>query len=117
MSATRANNHGILLLKLADKSDLHKAYMPFLKFGGLFVPTDKQFRLGDEVFLVLILPQETDRRPVAGKVVWINTSHSEEHPLGVGIHFMDSAVCEEIRARIEVLLAGNPSAGNPSHTM
>ena len=117
MSGSRPTNQGILTLKLADKWELHQAYMPFLKHGGLFVPTDKSFRLGDEVFLVLVLPEETDRLPVAGKVVWINNSHSKEHPLGVGIHFMEGAVFEEIRARIEVLLAGYSQADRPSHTM
>ncbi|MEJ2425003.1 MAG: pilus assembly protein PilZ [Candidatus Thiodiazotropha sp.] len=40
---------GILSLTIKDKNALYAAYMQFVKFGGLFIPTTKQYRLGDEV--------------------------------------------------------------------
>ena len=41
---------GLLTLTIKDKSALYLAYMPFVKNGGLFIPTNSNYRLGDEVF-------------------------------------------------------------------
>ena len=55
MSASNARQ-GILSLAVKDKAALYSAYMPFVKNGGIFVPTPKRYFLGDEVFLLLTLP-------------------------------------------------------------
>ena len=44
---------GILSLTIKDKGALYAAYMPFIKNGGLFIPTNKPYKLGDEVFMLL----------------------------------------------------------------
>ena len=46
---------GILSLTIRDKNALYAAYMPFLDNGGLFVPTEKKYKVGDEVFILLSL--------------------------------------------------------------
>ena len=61
---------GILSLTIKDKSALYAAYMPFVKGGGLFIPTKKHYRLGDEVFMLLTLMDESEKIPVAGRIVW-----------------------------------------------
>lgn len=63
--------NGILSLTIKDKSVLYAAYMPFIRNGGLFIPTNKNYKLGDEVFMLLNLMEEPEKIPVAGKVVWI----------------------------------------------
>jgi type IV pilus assembly protein PilZ len=63
--------NGILSLTIKDKSVLYAAYMPFIKNGGLFIPTNKSYKLGDEVFMLLNLMDEPEKIPVAGKVAWI----------------------------------------------
>lgn len=117
MTSERSTSSGILQLKLAHKEELGRAYMPFVKQGGLFIPTDKPFRLGDEVFVMLTLPEETLRRPLAGKVVWLSKVASMERPQGIGIQFMDGAAGEALKSRIEVLLAGFSQSEKPTHTM
>ena len=42
---------GILSLSIKDKAVLYSAYMPFITNGGLFIPTEKQYKLGEEIFL------------------------------------------------------------------
>ena len=42
-----APSQGILSLNIKDKSALYAAYMPYVKNGGLFIPTNKQYSLGD----------------------------------------------------------------------
>ena len=68
---------GILSLSIKDKNALYAAYMQYVKNGGLFIPTNKQYKLGDEVFMLLTLMEESERIPVAGKVVWITPMGSE----------------------------------------
>ena len=71
MSATGKNTRqGILSLTIRDKSSLYAAYMPFVKNGGLFIPTNKAYNLGDEVFMLLTLTDSKEKLPVAGRVVW-----------------------------------------------
>ena len=50
--------NGILSLTIKDKSVLYAAYMPFVKHGGLFIPTNKNYRLGSppSVRKVTVLP-------------------------------------------------------------
>ncbi len=38
-----APSQGILSLNIKDKSALYAAYMPYVKNGGLFIPTNKQY--------------------------------------------------------------------------
>ena len=44
---------GVLSLSIKEKSALFAAYMPFIKGGGLFIPTNKQYKMGEEVFMLL----------------------------------------------------------------
>jgi type IV pilus assembly protein PilZ len=37
--------------------------MPFVRTGGLFIPTNSNYRLGDEVFMLLNLMGETRSCP------------------------------------------------------
>ena len=46
---------GLLTLTIKDKSALYLAYMPYVINGGLFIPTNSSYRLGDEVFMLLNL--------------------------------------------------------------
>ena len=78
MSALNARQ-GILSLVVKDKPSLYSAYMPFVKNGGVFVPTPKRYFLGDEVFVLLTLPDSAERLPVAGKVVW-TSRHPDAFP-------------------------------------
>ncbi len=61
--------NGILNLVLKDLNELHAAYMPFVKNGGLFIPSRRTYRLGDEVFFLLELMDEPEKIPMSGKVV------------------------------------------------
>lgn len=108
---------GILSLTIKDKNALYAAYMQYVKNGGLFIPTNKQYKLGDEVFMLLTLMDETERIPVAGKVVWITPMGSEgNRAAGIGVQFsdQDGGIA---RNKIETYLAGALSTARPTHTM
>ena len=108
---------GILSLTIKDKNALYAAYMSFLVNGGLFIPTKKQYKLGDEVFMLLSLMDETERLPVAGKIVWITPVGAEgNRAAGIGVQFsdQDGGVA---RTKIEAYLVTNLKSDRPTHTM
>ena len=107
----------ILSFTIKDKQALYAAYMPFIKNGGLFIPTTKRFSLGDELFLLLQLMDEKERIPVNGKVVWITPLGAEgNRPVGVGIQFSGQDKGDAQR-QIEQYLTGALDADRPTHTM
>lgn len=115
--AATAPRQGILSLTIKDKSALYAAYMPYIKGGGLFIPTRKNYMLGDEVFMLLTLMEEPEKLPVAGKVVWITPVGAQgNRASGIGVQFsgQDDGVA---RNKIETYLAGALEADRPTHTM
>lgn len=110
-------SRGILALGIEDKSGLHAAYLPFVKNGGMFVPTKKPYRLGDEVFMLLTLLDNKERIPVAGKVVWITPQGAQGNRTpGIGVQFSEQDN-GATRNMIEGLLAGMLQRERPTHTM
>ena len=109
---------GILSLAIKDKGALYNAYMPYVRGGGLFVPTTKRYAIGDEVFLLLTLMDDKDRLPVAGKVVWITPAGAQgNRTAGIGVQLPDNSEGETIRNKIETQLAGTLNADKPTQTM
>ncbi len=112
-----APKQGVMSLAIRDKSTLYASYMPFLKNGGIFIPTDKAFELGDEVFLLLSLMEEPERFPVTGKVVWITPKGSlGGRPQGIGIQFGGNEGAM-VQKKIETYLAGGLNSDRPTNTM
>ena len=108
---------GMLSLSIKDKSSLYAAYMPFVKNGGLFIPTNKTYHLGDEVFMLLTLMNDGDRLPVAGKIIWMTPPGANgNRATGVGVQFspQDNGAT---RGKIETHLAGVLKSGRITHTM
>ncbi len=111
------SRQGILSLTIRDKNALYAAYMPFINNGGLFIPTNKQYQLGDDVFILLNLMDEAERIPVSGKVIWITPRNSEGYrSTGIGVQFSDKDN-GSTRARIDNYLAGSLESDRPTHTM
>ncbi len=112
-----AARQGILSLTIKDKSALYAAYMPFIKNGGLFIPTNKQYQLGDEVFMLLTLMDEPEKIPVAGKIIWVTPRGAQgNRAAGIGVQFssQDGGTAQK---KIETYLAGALSSDRPTHTM
>ena len=115
---TGGARQGILSLGIKDKAALYNAYMPFIRQGGISVPTARRYFLGDEVFLLLTLPDSSERLPVAGKVVWVTPTGAQgNRAAGIGVQFADTAEGEAVRSKIETILAGTLNADQPTQTM
>lgn len=110
-------SRGILSLSIKDKASLYASYLPFVKNGGVFVPTTKSYKIGDEVFMLLLLMEEKERLPVAGHVVWITPPGAQSNRTpGIGVQFSDKDG-GATRTKIEALLAGALQSDRATHTL
>jgi len=117
MNVTKTGGRsGILSLTIKDKAVLYSAYMPYLENGGLFVPTNKPYKVGDEVFMLLSLMDETEKIPIAGKVVWVTPRGAQgNRTAGIGVQFSEQDATAN--TKIENHLAGSLTSDRPTHTM
>jgi type IV pilus assembly protein PilZ len=114
---TGANKPGLLTLTIKDKSALYLAYMPFVRNGGLFIPTNSNYRLGDEVFMLLNLMGEDEKLPVAGRVIWLTPKGAQgKRTAGIGVQFSDQDR-GQTQKKIETYLAGALAGDKATHTM
>jgi len=108
---------GVLSLTIKDKNALYAAYMPFVKGGGIFVPSNRAYKLGEEIFMLLTLMDSKEKIPVAGHVIWITPAGAQgSRTSGIGIQFSekDSGIA---RNKIEGILAGALNSERLTHTM
>lgn len=109
---------GVLSLNINSKSALYAAFMPQLKHGGLFIPTNKGYNIGDEVFMLLTLMDDPARIPVAGTVAWITPGGAQNGKVqGIGVHFNSDEAGVDVRRKIEGLLGGTLQSNRPTHTI
>jgi type IV pilus assembly protein PilZ len=107
----------VLSLSIKEKAALYAAYMPYLKYGGIFVPTTRPYSLGDDVYLILTLLDDPTKIPVAGKVVWISPTAGGSKTPGIGVHFPNDESGQSARKRIEDALGGALKSNRPTHTL
>jgi len=109
---------GVLSVALRTKAELYQAWMPFLEGGGLFLASTRPHALGDEVFLLFTLLQESSKVPLRGTVVWINPAHaSGGRPQGIGVKIQPEPAWDELRKQIEAALVGIVNSPRPTHTI
>ena len=108
----------VLSLNINSKSALYAAYMPHLRAGGIFIPTTRTYRMGDEVFMLLSLMDDPTKLPIAGTVVWITPPGAQNaRAQGIGVHFNHDDSGQEARRKIEALLGGVMQSARPTHTL
>ncbi len=113
---SEGSRQGILSLTIKDKAVLYSAYMPFLENGGLFVPTNKKYSIGDEVFMLLTLMDDPEKIPIAGRVVWVTPVGAQgNRQAGVGVQFSEQDT--SANAKIENHLGGSLNSERQTHTM
>jgi type IV pilus assembly protein PilZ len=105
-----------LAIGFSDLKDLYRGYMPFLKNGGLFLRTARQYKMGQSLALSVTLPDALEPIIVSGKVAWITPHGSQSsNPAGIGISFIDDKA--QLGAQIEKLLGGMLNSTDPTHTI
>ena len=108
----------VLSLAIKEKAALYAAYMPFLKNGGMFVPTTKPYKIGDEIYLILSLMDDPNKYPIAGKVAWITpASANNSKAQGIGVHFPVDEAGQRAKLRIEEILGAALRSARATHTL
>lgn len=108
---------GVLSLAIKEKSALYAAYMSYVKGGGLFIPTNKPYKIGEEVFMLLTLIDDPVKLRVIGHVVWVSPTAQAGRPQGVGVQFSEKDGGLQARDKIEGLLGSALQSSRPTHTM
>ena len=118
MNASTSPRPSVMQLAIKEKAALYAAYIPLFAEGGIFVPTQRDYRLGDDVYVLLTLPDDPQRYPVAGRVAWVTPERaSGNRTQGVGIQFPKDAKSAELRAKIEQILGTALSSEKPTQTI
>ncbi len=108
----------VLSLAIKEKAALYASYMPYLKNGGLFVPTNKPYNLGDDVYLLVTLMEDPTKIPIAGKVAWITPGNTHNGKAqGIGVQFPNDDGGENARRLIENLLGTAIKSARQTHTV
>jgi type IV pilus assembly protein PilZ len=116
--ATAAARPSVIQLVFRERGALYAAYMPMFSEGGIFVPTTRDYKLAEDIYLLLSLPDDPQRYPVAGKVGWITPANaSGGRTQGVGVRFPNDEKSRALRARIEEALGTTISSVKPTQTI
>ncbi len=117
-AGSMVNRAGMLSLSIKEKTALYAAYMPFLRNGGLFIPTSRLHQIGDQVYMLLSLMDDPAKLPLSGKVVWITPAGAQgSRQQGIGVQFDSSESSNAVRNKIESILGNAMKATRQTHTM
>ena len=108
----------VIQLAIKEKAALYAAYIPLFKEGGIFIPSARDYKLGDDIYLLLSLPNEPQRYPLAGKVAWISPAGaSNNRTQGVGVEFPADDKSRQLKQKIEEILGAHLASDRPTQTI
>lgn len=116
--SANAARPSVIQLSIKEKAALYAAYIPLFADGGIFIPSSRDYRLGDDVYVLLSLPDDPQRYPVAGKVAWITPAKaSGSRTQGVGIRFPADEKSRMLKVKIEEILGASLGSDRPTQTI
>ncbi len=108
----------VVQLAIKEKAALYAAYIPLFSEGGVFIPTARDYKLGDDVYVLLTLPEDTQRYPVAGKVAWVTPGRAAgNRTQGVGVRFPSDEKSRLLKLKIEEILGAHLASDRPTQTI
>ena len=117
-SSAPASRPSVIQLVFREKGALYAAYIPLLMDGGLFVPTTREYKLGEDIYLLLSLPDDPQRYPVAGKIGWVTPANASGGlTQGVGVRFPTDEKTRLLKVKIEEILGTSISSAKPTQTI
>ena len=91
----------VIQLVFREKGALYAAYIPLFTEGGLFVPTTREYRLGEDI----------SRAPITG----LSLRHGRTQ--GVGVRFPNDDKTRLLKLKIEEILGTSISSSKPTQTI
>lgn len=108
----------VIQLSIKEKAALYAAYIPLFADGGIFIPSAREYRLGDDVYVLLSLPDDPQRYPVAGKVAWVTPAKAQgARTQGVGIRFPADEKSRQLKLKIEEILGSSLGSDRATQTL
>ncbi|MBL8336431.1 MAG: PilZ domain-containing protein [Rhodoferax sp.] len=108
----------VIQLAIKEKAALYAAYIPMFAEGGIFIPTGREYKLGDDIYVLLSLPEDPQRYPVAGKVAWVTPPKAAgSRTQGVGIQFPKDEKSKLLKLKIEEILGAMIGSDRPTQTI
>ena len=108
----------VIQLAIKEKAALYAAYIPLFAEGGIFIPTAREYKLGDDIYVLLSLPEDPQRYPVAGKVAWVTPAKAAgSRTQGVGIQFPKDEKSKLLKLKIEEILGAMVGSDRPTQTI
>ncbi|MFN4003634.1 MAG: PilZ domain-containing protein [Hylemonella sp.] len=108
----------VIQLAIKEKAALYAAYIPLFTEGGIFIPTTREYRLGDDVYVLLQLPDDTQRYPIAGKVAWVTPARAAGgRTQGVGVQFPKDEKSRLLKNKIEEILGAHLGSDRSTQTI
>jgi type IV pilus assembly protein PilZ len=108
----------VIQLSIKEKAALYAAYIPLFTEGGIFVPSSRDYRIGDDVYVLLSLPDDPQRYPVAGKVAWVTPAKAQgNRTQGVGIRFPADEKSKQLKLKIEQILGASLASERSTQTI
>lgn len=118
MSTASTPRPSVIQLAIKEKAALYAAYIPLFADGGVFIPTARDYKLGDDVYVLLSLPDDPQRYPVAGKVAWVTPARAAANRTqGVGVRFPADEKSRMLKLKIEEILGGHLASERPTQTI
>lgn len=108
----------VIQLSIKEKSALYAAYIPLFTEGGMFIPTQRDYQLGDSVYVLISLLADPQRYPIAGKVAWVTPAKaSNGRAQGVGIRFPRDDNARTLKLKIEEILGAQLASDRQTQTV
>ena len=108
----------VIQLSIKEKAALYAAYIPLFTDGGIFIPSSRDYRIGDDVYVLLSLPDDPQRYPVAGKVAWVTPAKAQGgRTQGVGIRYPADDKSRQLKLKIEEILGSALASEKPTQTI
>ena len=60
-AALHAPRSSVIQLAIKEKAALYAAYIPMFAEGGIFIPSTRDHSLGDDIYVLLTLPDDPQR--------------------------------------------------------
>ena len=117
-ATTAAARPSVVQLAIKEKGALYAAYIPLFKEGGVFIPTARDYQLGADVYVLMTLPDDTQRYPIAGKVAWVTPARAAgNRTQGVGVRFPNDEKSRLLKLKIEEILGAHLASDRPTQTI
>ena len=116
--AANAARPSVIQLAIKEKAALYAAYIPLFQEGGIFIPTAREYQLGADVYVLMTLPDDIQRYPIAGKVAWVTPARAAgNRTQGVGVRFPADEKSRALKLKIDEILGAHIASDRPTQTI